>query len=213
MSLRDASTAALQPIDENSTKKKKYNKKSEDPRLIAAKEVYDKQLRKLLVRKNFIGVEECENKLKHNEARGYKNIAGVGKISIKIVGGRQLLVTEAACVNDLSNRIIFMFKWLPSLEAKIAKMKSLLADTPVFVSFEDTSIVPIMVDYARSSRENDAPYNFMNPSKVNATWKKEVTKRGLVDVGEEFTYERKKATFDEVVRNILVKLQQKAKSN
>ena len=69
MSLRDASTAALQPIDKNLTKKKKYNKKSEDPRLITVKEVYDKQLRKLLVKKNFIGVEECENKLKHNEAR------------------------------------------------------------------------------------------------------------------------------------------------
>ena len=213
MSLRDASTAALKPIDENSTKKKKYNKKSEDPRLIAVKEVYDKQLRKLLVKRNFIGVEECENRIKHNEVRGYKNIAGVGKISIKIVGGRQLLVTEAACVNDHSNRIIFMFQVLPSLEAKIAKMKSLLVDTPDFVSFEDTSIVPIMVDYARSNRVNDAPYNFMNPSKVNVTWKKEVTKRGLVDVGEEFTYERKKAIFDEVVRNILVKLQQKAKSN
>ena len=199
-------------VKNNDTKEnsKRY-KKSEDPVLIAAKEEHDKILTKLKNKENYIGVEVYGNVLKFNQVRGYKNSVLGGRIVIKTVDGRLLLLTEAACVNDLSNRIIFMFKWLKSDAEKIAKMKSLLADTPDFVSFEETSISPVIVEYSKSTRENDEPFNFMNPSEANDAWKKEVRKRQLVGVGEEFSYERKKAIFDEVVKCFLARLEKAKK--
>ena len=191
----------------NSTKEGKRYKKSEDPVLIAAKKEHDKLLAKLKNKENYIGVEVYKNTLKPNQVRGYKNGVLGGRIVIKTVDGQLLLLTEAACVNDFSNYILFMFQWLKTKEEKYSKLQWLLKNTPSFVSFEDTSIPRPILKYSKSTRENDEPFNFMNPSEANSAWKKEIRKRCLIDVGEEFTHLRKKAIFHEVVKSFLVRLE------
>ena len=114
---------------------------------------------------------------------------------------------------DFSKRVVFILN-LPQLttpELKLAKAEALLCGTETvsWVDCSDEFVGQKPYDYFKASRNEGASFNFPFPNKVDELWKKEVAKRGLTCVDNEFTLERKQAIFCEVLKCIIKKLKKK----
>lgn len=204
----DPSDDSTAPLAAMIVRKPKRFKKSEDPALIALKKMHDDLLAKLQKRETYSAIEIIESKLKHNHIRGIKAGAKswIGKIAIKEVDETALMLTEAALVNDFCYQLDFILSWKKTKDERIAHCEKMLRTPPAIYKSSKTTISLPFVAFATSSRTGDQPFNFMDPSSMNAAWKKEVRKRKLTNVGDEFTDERKKAIFVECVRCILARL-------
>ena len=207
-SVPDPSDDSTAPLAATIVRKPKRFKKSEDPVLKALKKKHDALLAKLQERENYSAIEIIESKLKHNHIRGLKagGKSWIGKIAIKEVDGTSLMLTEAALVNDFCYQLDFILSWKKTKDERIADCEMMLRTPPDIYNCSDTTISLPFVAFATSSRTGDQPFNFMNPSSTSAAWKKEVRKRKLTNVGDEFTDERKKAIVVECVRCILARL-------
>ena len=121
------------------------------------------------------------------------------------------LCTEAALFFDFAKRIMFILNDLTTPELRLAKAENLLsgAETVSWVDCSADFVGQTVYDFFQRSRNEGASFNFPFPNKVDELWKKEVAKRGLTCVDNEFTLERKQAIFCEVLKCIIKKLKKK----
>jgi len=179
-------------------------------------EKHDKKLEKFRVKKNYFGVSTIKNSTKPNVVQA---VIGCGLLlySLKLTStsalGRPYTVTEAALFFDFAKRVMFTLN-LPHLttpELKLAKAEALLsgAEKVNWVDCTAEFVGQKTYDHFKASRNEGASFNFPFPNKVDELWKKEVTKRGLTLVDDEFTFERKEAIFNEVLKCIIKKLKKK----
>jgi len=179
-------------------------------------EKHNKKLEKFRAKRDYFGVSTIKNSTKPNVVQA---VIGCGLLlySFKLTStsalGRQYTVTEAALFFDFAKRVMFILN-LPHLktpELKLAKAEALLsgAEKVNWVGCSDEFVGQKTYDYFKASRNEGASFNFPFPNKVDELWKKEVTKRGLTLVDDEFTFERKEAIFNEVLKCIIKKLKKK----
>ena len=106
---------------------------------------------------------------------------------------------------------MFILNDLTTPELRLAKAEALLsgAETVSWVDCSAKFVGQTVYDFFQRSRNEGASFNFPFPNKVDELWKKEVAKRGLTCVDNEFTLERKQAIFCEVLKCIIKKLKKK----
>ena len=177
-------------------------------------EKHNKKLEKFRAKKDYFGVSIVKNATKPNLVQA---VIGCGLLlySFKLTStsalGRQYTVTEAALFFDFVKRIMFILNDLTTPELRLAKAEALLsgAETVSWVDCSAEFVGQTVYDFFQRSRNEGASFNFPFPNKVDELWKKEVAKRGLTCVDNEFTLERKQAIFCEVLKCIIKKLKKK----
>ena len=177
-------------------------------------EKHNKKLEKFRAKKDYFGVSTIKNATKPNVVQA---VIGCGLLlySFKLTStsalGRQYTITEAALFFDFVKRIMFILNDLTTPELRLAKAEALLsgAETVSWVDCSAEFVGQTVYDFFQRSRNEGASFNFPFPNKVDELWKKEVAKRGLTCVDNEFTLERKQAIFYEVLKCIIKKLKKK----
>jgi len=75
-----------------------------------------------------------------------------------------------------------------------------------YVACANRTIPNEIIELARSSRNNSNPFNFMNPSEVNAARSREIQNREM-DIETTFSTQRKTAIFLAVIRAVKTKIE------
>lgn len=139
----------------------------------AVKVKYDELLAKAIIDDaKYFGIEVSKNGLKNNKLHGNLNILAVW--SGNHIALTMIILNEAALVNDYGKRIAYELEALGTDKERLDHSEQIIASTspPDYVACECTTIPLEIIEYARSRRNNVAPFNFMNPSGVNAAWTK-----------------------------------------
>ena len=184
----------------------KVIKKRELPRdKQALKDAHDLILKGVFDKSKYAGIALTNSTMKVRAAKGYKCKSGLlPKVEVVNVSKTQLLLTEAALVNDfvlyLEYNIASTLKTEEQSDEKrlVLYLESIKESTPLYVFMREDTIPSRMKNGMRS---NHSMFNFPNPSKINAKWQKEVEIRNLkdMDVGRDFADARKEAIFQSIL--------------
>ncbi|KAL9179309.1 hypothetical protein ACHAXT_008599 [Thalassiosira profunda] len=116
----------------------------------------------------------------------------------KLVDG--LLISEAALGADYGLRLEAALGPL-SHQERLAFLSQVLSSPPAYVACQETRI-PDETLAKVHALGTKRPFNFPNPSLVDATRQEELRKRNLTDADEDFAYERKRLIFQAVAEKV-----------